>query len=648
MAQQNIDFGSFPNDPAADPIRAAFQKVQQNFTDLYATQFSTGVVEVTAGAGLDQNRSNGFVTLTSNISSITIKTSGFTNSTNSLRVGVLTTPTSNTATIEQYNQPFTIDLAPNITTVNANFTGSLFSANFSLTGSVNSSLIPGGNQVYDLGTPTRRWKDLFLSGNSLSLGAITMNEIGGALFVPNVTVSGNIDAGTISAGTVAGNLTSAVQPNITSVGTLQALQVAGTIQAANMAVTGSFTAGTIYGNVVLPPGATIQAPGADTELIFNDSGVQSAVSGMKFNKANSLLSIQGNITGANINSGNATFTGNIGVNKVVATGNIEGSNIVTLGVVSTTTGITTGANLEITNISGSGSLVTVTFATQSSIPFSSGSNITISGVSPDSYNGTWTVATGTTSSITFTSSLTASASFSSARIRGNGNTTINGVLEVVGNTSIGNISSVNLITGNAIQLSGNITANVFTAQMFTGNGANITFVNASNVVGIVANSTYSASAAVAATSATTDLANNIRQGSYSNITGVGTLLSLNVSGDFGTSTGNSSIGGYLRMSVNNSITAAGSSQATATVLTKTINVITSVASGTGVVLPAAVAGQIIYVINDTNSGIVVYPSSGQFIDTQAQNAGFAIGAYGRMQFVAASVSKYYSMTAIYA
>ena len=35
MAQQYIDFGTFPNDPAADPIRAAFQKIQNNFTDLY-------------------------------------------------------------------------------------------------------------------------------------------------------------------------------------------------------------------------------------------------------------------------------------------------------------------------------------------------------------------------------------------------------------------------------------------------------------------------------------------------------------------------------------------------------------------------------------------------------------------------------------
>ncbi len=791
MAQQNIDFGSFPNDPAADPIRSAFQKVQDNFTDLYATQFSSGVVEITAGAGLAQNRSNGYVSMTANISNITIKTSGFTNSTNSLRVGVLTTPTSNTATIASFNTPFTIDLAPNITTVNANFTGSLFTANFSMTGSVNSSLIPGAHETYDLGSPTRRWKDLYLSGNTLSLGAISISEVGGALVAPKVTVSGNIDAGSIAAGTVAGNLTSAVQPNITSVGTLTSLQVAGTLQAANMSVTGAFQAGTIYGNVVLPPGATIQAPGDNTQLIFNDSGVQSAVAGLTYNKSTSLLTIQGNISGGNITSGNATFTGNIGVNKVVATGNVEGSNIVTLGVVSSTSGMTTGANLAITNISGSGSLVTVTFAPQTVVPFSSGATVTINGVSPDGYNGSWVVVTGTDSSITFTSTLTTTPSFAGARIRGNGNTTINGVLEVVGNTSIGNITSVNLISGNVIQVSGNVdsgnliasgilrvsstanvgalyspgdsnvenslvrgnftssgttaffagaltsnstmtvqglltananasingtldasgnissggsfyvesfanvgsymvvggnitargewanisgntsvggnllagganianfivaqtgsvSGNVFTAQMFTGNGANITFVNASNVVGVVANASYSSSAGSATTATTADRANNISLGSYSNITGVGTLVSLNITGEFSTGTGSATLGGYLRMSVNNSVTAAGATQATATALSKTINVITSVASGTGVQLPSAVAGQIIYIINDTNSGITVFPASGQYIDAQAQNAGFAVGAYGRMQFVATSASKYYTMTSIYA
>ena len=34
MAQQNIDFGTFPDDPDADAIRTAFQKVNANFADL--------------------------------------------------------------------------------------------------------------------------------------------------------------------------------------------------------------------------------------------------------------------------------------------------------------------------------------------------------------------------------------------------------------------------------------------------------------------------------------------------------------------------------------------------------------------------------------------------------------------------------------
>ena len=36
MAQRNIDFGTFPDDPDADAIRTAFQKVQENFGELFA------------------------------------------------------------------------------------------------------------------------------------------------------------------------------------------------------------------------------------------------------------------------------------------------------------------------------------------------------------------------------------------------------------------------------------------------------------------------------------------------------------------------------------------------------------------------------------------------------------------------------------
>ena len=40
MAQRNIDFGKFPNDPGADAIRTAFEKVKENFDELFAGQES--------------------------------------------------------------------------------------------------------------------------------------------------------------------------------------------------------------------------------------------------------------------------------------------------------------------------------------------------------------------------------------------------------------------------------------------------------------------------------------------------------------------------------------------------------------------------------------------------------------------------------
>lgn len=62
--------------------------------------------------------------------------------------------------------------------------------------------------------------------------------------------------------------------------------------------------------------------------------------------------------------------------------------------------------LTTTSTSGTGSFVTISFATQPSIPFLPGSTIVISGVTPSAYNGTITVVNATTSSIGFFSSAT--------------------------------------------------------------------------------------------------------------------------------------------------------------------------------------------------------------------------------------------------
>jgi hypothetical protein len=58
MAQQNIDFGTFPDDPSADAIRTAFQKVQQNFNEIYDSTANAGVLSVNRTAGTGTNLSS--------------------------------------------------------------------------------------------------------------------------------------------------------------------------------------------------------------------------------------------------------------------------------------------------------------------------------------------------------------------------------------------------------------------------------------------------------------------------------------------------------------------------------------------------------------------------------------------------------------
>jgi hypothetical protein len=72
--------------------------------------------------------------------------------------------------------------------------------------------------------------------------------------------------------------------------------------------------------------------------------------------------------------------------------------------------------------------------------------------------------------------------------------------------------------------------------------------------------------------------------------------------------------------VTGGITAAGTNQATATVLTGQFNVVTTVAAGTGVTLPAATIGAHCLVRNSGANALLVYPAGTAAINAQAASA----------------------------
>ena len=141
------------------------------------------------------------------------------------------------------NTPNTGSFTTVVTTGNVNI-----GANINITGDI----IPSANVTYNLGSPTRRFKDLYLSGSSLDLDGIKLSVKDGSFYVPSLTTAGG--------GQLTGYLTGAIGANIpntgvfTSVTTTNSGQVIGYLNGpigANLANSATFTsvnANTIFSN----------------------------------------------------------------------------------------------------------------------------------------------------------------------------------------------------------------------------------------------------------------------------------------------------------------------------------------------------------------------------------------------------------------
>ena len=191
------------------------------------------------------------------------------------------------------------------------------------------------------------------------------------------------------------------------------------------------------------------------------------------------LSMSGNVTAGNVNTAGI----------VSATGNITGGNIATAGQISATGNITAGnatinGDLTVTgNASLAGNIVAdriVNGTTEIAVQTANGNaNVTVGGVS--------NVAVFTTTGITVSGTVSASANVTG------GNLVTGGLASVTGNitggnivtagliTATGNVSSGNLITAGAADVTGNVTGgNIVTGGLVTATG-NIT--STANVAG---------------------------------------------------------------------------------------------------------------------------------------------------------------------
>ena len=136
MAKLTVNIGTSANDRTGDNLRTAFNKINQNFDELYTS------------LGLDDN-------------SLNLGAFEFTGS-------VMTTTDSSAITIDQ------------AVTVSSDLT-------------VGGDVVPSTDFGSNLGSATKRFKDLFLSGDTITLGNETIKSDTG-----KIILSGSVEASTLT------------------------------------------------------------------------------------------------------------------------------------------------------------------------------------------------------------------------------------------------------------------------------------------------------------------------------------------------------------------------------------------------------------------------------------------------------------------
>lgn len=224
---------------------------------------------------------------------------------------------------------------------------------------------------------------------------------------------------------------------------------------------------------------------------------------------------------------------------------------------------------------------------------------------------------------------------------GNVSTTVASTERIRATTSGAEIFG-NLLASNVYANTGTIGASLLTGTLTTAAQPNITSVGTLTSLTVTGNTTTG----------------GIKTDNYYYANGVaisflGTYSNSNVAAYLPTYTGNITganvtTSSYVIRSVATAISAAGSIQGDATALTKDINVISTVSAGQGVRLPTAVAGMVIIVNNTSATNMNVYPATSAAINSLATNAAYTHVAGASLQYYAVSTTQWYTIGATYA
>jgi hypothetical protein len=545
MSQEIINIGASANDGQGDPIRTAFAKTNNNFTQLFGIGASQIIYNGTSNVNLPFLNGNVFISVagvsnvmvvdsgganiagtlavTGNITGGNLRTAGAISSAGTITgvtvvgdyiQGIVTTPTQ--TQITSLGTLTSLSVSGNVNPGNLTTTGIVSAAGailaggnvtggnlrtaglISATGSVTAGNIFGGGLISAAGNITGA--NMLANGSMSITGDLTVNG--------NATLSGNILGDRIQNGTTSFDIqTQNGNANITVGGTSNVVVFANTGVYANGVVS---TTGNVTGNYIFGNGSQLTGLAAT----YGNANVVANLAALGSNP----VSTTGNITG-NVFIGNGsqltnlpvpavaqditttgdmsimTYDGNL---KYVSYATIEpaSGNLKTAGSISASGNITANNIGNIVSINLNGNASTVLYGNGTFAPVAGGSsygdsNVTtlLSNLGSNTISGTANVTGG---NLLTSGLISVTGNVDAGNLRTTGTISATGLIYSAANVFGINLKTSGLISATGNTTSGNIltggivsaTGNVF-GNFFIGNGSALTGITASANTGNV-------------------------------------------------------------------------------------------------------------------------------------------------------------------